>query len=163
LLLARPATIPRARVAKTEQKAIHFNLQKVVTRATHELLAPPTHRALPLLVHRWNAHRAERFFVSTLKTIQTLAQRCGIADGRDHNPNAMSLWLAGGGCNAGHTIGATDELGMTAVEGKAHIRDFHVTVLRLLGLDDNKLTYYHAGRFKQLSQFGGQLIKNLIA
>jgi hypothetical protein len=115
------------------------------------------------LVHRWNAHRAERFFVSTLKTIQTLAQRCGIADGRDHNPNAMSLWLAGGGCNAGHTIGATDELGMTAVEGKAHIRDFHVTILRLLGLDDNKLTYYHAGRFKQLSQFGGQLIKNLIA
>jgi hypothetical protein len=71
--------------------------------------------------------------------------------------------LAGGGCNAGHTIGATDELGMTAVEGKAHVRDFHVTLLRLLGLDDNKLTYYHAGRFKQLSQFGGTVIKGLIA
>lgn len=88
--------------------------------------------------------------------------RGGIAYGRDHNPNAMTIWLAGGGCNAGHTIGATDERGMEAVEGKAHVRDFHVTLLRLLGLDDNKLTFYHAGRFKQLSQFGGQVIKGLI-
>ncbi len=88
--------------------------------------------------------------------------RGGTAYGRDHNPNAMTIWLAGGGCNAGHTIGATDELGMEAVEGKAHIRDFHVTLLRLLGLDDNKLTYYHAGRFKQLSQFGGTVIPGLI-
>ncbi len=89
--------------------------------------------------------------------------RGGTAYGRDHNPNAMTMWLAGGGCNAGHTIGATDELGMAAVEDKAHVRDFHVTLLRLLGLDDNKLTYYHAGRFKQLSQFGGTVIKKLIA
>ena len=54
------------------------------------------------------------------------------------------------------------ELGMEAVERKAHIRDFHVTLLRLLGLDDSKLTYYHAGRFKQLSQFGGALIPELV-
>lgn len=87
----------------------------------------------------------------------------GLAYGRDHNPNAMSIWLAGGGCNAGHTIGATDEMGATAVENVHHVRDFHVTLLRLLGLDDNKLTYYHAGRFKQLSQFGGKLIPELIA
>ena len=52
---------------------------------------------------------------------------------------------------------------MKAVDGVAHVRDFHVTLLRLLGLDDNKLTYYHAGRFKQLSQFGGKVIKELIA
>jgi hypothetical protein len=89
--------------------------------------------------------------------------RGGVAYGRDHNPNAMTIWLAGGGCRAGHTIGATDELGMEAVEGKAHLRDFHVTLLRLLGLDDKKLTYYHAGRFKQLSQFGGMVLKDLIA
>lgn len=89
--------------------------------------------------------------------------RGGTAYGRDHNPNAMTIWLAGGGVKAGHTIGATDELGMQAVEGKAHVRDFHVTLLRLLGLDDNKLTYYHAGRFKQLSQFGGTVIKELLA
>jgi hypothetical protein len=89
--------------------------------------------------------------------------RGGVAYGRDHNPNAMTIWLAGGGCNAGHTIGATDEMGMTAVEEVHPVRDLHVTLLRLLGLDDNKLTYYHAGRFKQLSQFGGQVIEDLIA
>ncbi len=89
--------------------------------------------------------------------------RQGTAYGRDHNPNAMTIWLAGGGCNAGHTIGATDELGMEAVEKRSHVRDFHVTLLRLLGLDDNRLTFYHAGRFKQLSQFGGEVIQDLIA
>ena len=89
--------------------------------------------------------------------------RGGTAYGRDHNPNAMTIWLAGGGVRAGHTIGRTDDLGMEAVEGKAHVRDFHVTLLRLLGLDDNRLTYYHAGRFKQLSQFGGAVIRELIA
>ena len=89
--------------------------------------------------------------------------RGGVAYGRDHNPNAMTIWMAGGGCNAGHTIGATDERGMEAVENVHHVRDFHVTLLRLLGLDDNKLTFYHAGRFKQLSQFGGKVIDELIA
>lgn len=89
--------------------------------------------------------------------------RGGIKYGRDHNPRAMTVWLAGGGVKAGHTIGATDELGMEAVESVHPLRDFHVTLLRLLGLDDNKLTYFHAGRYKQLSQFGGQLIGKLIA
>lgn len=86
----------------------------------------------------------------------------GVAYGRDHNPDAMSIWMAGGGCNAGHTIGATDEIGAKAVADVHHVRDFHVTLLRLLGLDDNKLSYYHAGRFKQLSQFGGKVIDKLI-
>lgn len=89
--------------------------------------------------------------------------RGGTAYGRDHNPHAMTIWLAGGGCHAGHTVGATDELGMSAVDEVHHVRDFHVTLLRLLGLDDNKLTFYHAGRFKQLSQFGGKVIAKLIA
>jgi uncharacterized protein (DUF1501 family) len=89
--------------------------------------------------------------------------RGGTAYGRDHNPTAMTMWLAGGGVKAGHTIGATDETGMTAVDKVHHVRDVHCTLLRLLGLDDNKLTYYHAGRFKQLSQFGGTVIKELIA
>lgn len=88
--------------------------------------------------------------------------RQGTAFGRDHNPRAMTLWLAGGGVRAGHTIGATDELGAEAVECVHPIRDFHVTLLRLLGLDDNRLTYFHAGRFKQLSQFGGKVIEQLV-
>ncbi|MCH5377556.1 MAG: DUF1501 domain-containing protein, partial [Planctomycetes bacterium] len=89
--------------------------------------------------------------------------RGGVAYGRDHNPRAMTIWMAGGGSNAGHTIGATDETGAEAVECVHHVRDLHVTILRLLGLDDNKLTYFHGGRFKQLSQFGGRVIEDLIA
>ncbi|WP_009962053.1 DUF1501 domain-containing protein [Verrucomicrobium spinosum] len=89
--------------------------------------------------------------------------RGGTSYGRDHNPKAMTVWMAGGGVRAGHTIGATDETGAQAVDCVHHVRDLHVTLLRLLGLDDNKLTYFHAGRFKQLSQFGGSVIKELIA
>lgn len=87
----------------------------------------------------------------------------GQSYGRDHNAKAMAMWFAGGGTRAGHTVGATDELGAEAVECVHHIRDVHVTILHLLGLDDNKLTYYHAGRHKQLSQFGGEVIHELIA
>ncbi len=89
--------------------------------------------------------------------------RGGTAYGRDHNPHAMTIWLAGGGVKAGATVGETDETGSTAVECIHHVRDFHITLLRLLGLDDNKLTYFHGGRFKQLSQFGGQHIPELLA
>ncbi len=87
----------------------------------------------------------------------------GIAYGRDHNPDAMPMWFAGGGVKAGNTIGATDELGQTATEVVHPIRDLHVTLLNLFGLDDNKLTYFHGGRHKQLSQFGGEVIKEIIA
>ena len=87
----------------------------------------------------------------------------GHVAGRDHNAKAMNVLLAGGGVNAGQAIGATDELGATAAECVHHVRDFHVTLLHLLGLDDNKLTYFHEGRFKQLSQVGGQVIRELLA
>jgi hypothetical protein len=87
----------------------------------------------------------------------------GKSYGRDHNAKAMTMWFAGGGTRAGHTIGATDELGAEAVECVHHIRDVHVTLLHLLGLDDNKLTFYHAGRHKQLSQFGGNVITELLS
>ena len=89
--------------------------------------------------------------------------RNGTAYGRDHNPQAMTVWLAGGGVKAGHTVGATDELGERAFDIVHPLRDFHVTLLHLLGLDDRRLTYYHAGRFKQLSQFGGKVIRELLA
>jgi len=87
----------------------------------------------------------------------------GIAYGRDHNPDAMAMWMAGGGVKAGHTIGATDDIGQKAVEVVHPLRDVHVSLLHLLGLDDSRLTYFHGGRFKQLSQFGGQVIHELIA
>ncbi len=87
----------------------------------------------------------------------------GKSYGRDHNAKAMAMWFAGGGVRGGHTVGMTDELGMEAVDCVHPLRNVHVTLLRLLGLDDNRLTYYHAGRFKQLSQFGGEVIDELIA
>jgi hypothetical protein len=86
----------------------------------------------------------------------------GAAAGRDHNARAMCVWLAGGGVRAGQVIGATDELGAKAVEVVRPIKDLHVTLLHLLGLNDNKLTYFHEGRFKQLSQTGGTVIKELL-
>lgn len=88
--------------------------------------------------------------------------RGGVAYGRDHNAEAMTIWFAGGGVKAGQTIGATDELGQRAVEVVHPLRDMHVTVVKLMGLDDNRLTYFHGGRFKQLSQFGGQVIEELL-
>jgi uncharacterized protein (DUF1501 family) len=81
--------------------------------------------------------------------------------GRDHNAKAMALWLAGGGVRGGRTVGATDELGAKAVECVHHVKDLHCTLLSLLGLDDNKLTYFHEGRYKQLSQTGGDVIKEI--
>jgi len=83
--------------------------------------------------------------------------------GRDHNAKAMNMWLAGGEANAGCVVGATDEIGDTAVEEVHPLNDLHLTILRLLGLDDDRLRYFHEGRDKQLSQFGGQLIRELIA
>ncbi len=85
------------------------------------------------------------------------------ANGRGHNADAMVVVMAGGGTPAGTVVGATDEVGNRAVEVVHPIRDLHVTWLRLMGLDDNRLTYFHGGRFKQLSQVGGQLIPELIA
>lgn len=83
--------------------------------------------------------------------------------GRGHNVDAMTMLMAGGGVKRGAVVGATDELGAQAVECAHPIQDLHVTLLHLLGLDDNKLTYFHAGRYKQLSQFGGKVIQELIA
>ncbi len=82
--------------------------------------------------------------------------------GRGHNVDAMTTLFAGGGVKPG-VFGATDELGAEAVECVHPIRDVHCTILHLLGLDDNKLTYFHGGRYKQLSQFGGEVIREIVA
>ena len=82
--------------------------------------------------------------------------------GRGHNNRAMTMLFAGGGVKPG-VVGATDELGSAAAENVHPIRDLHVTLLHMLGLDDNKLTYFHGGRFKQLSQVGGEVIGEILA
>ncbi|MDA1232943.1 MAG: DUF1501 domain-containing protein, partial [Planctomycetota bacterium] len=81
--------------------------------------------------------------------------------GRGHNNKAMTMLFAGGGVKPG-IVGGTDEIGSSAVECVHPIRDVHVTLLQLLGLDDNKLTYFHTGRYKQLSQFGGEVISEIL-
>jgi len=67
-------------------------------------------------------------------------------DGRDHNPTGFTMWLAGGGVQGGRTIGATDELGLRAVEERLHVHDLHATILHLMGIDHMKLVYRYKGR-----------------
>ena len=77
-------------------------------------------------------------------------------NGRDHNPYGFTIWMAGGGVKGGITYGSTDELGLYAIENKAHIHDIHATILHLLGLDHEKLTYLHNGRDERLTIVDGQ-------
>ena len=67
-------------------------------------------------------------------------------DGRDHNPWGFTMWMAGGGVRGSRTLGATDEIGLRAVEDRLHVRDLHATILHLLGLNHMQLTYFHKGR-----------------
>jgi hypothetical protein len=75
--------------------------------------------------------------------------------GRDHNPNGFTMWMAGGGIRGGKVIGATDEIGLRAVEDKVHMHDAHATILSLLGLDHRRLTYLFQGREQRLTDVGG--------
>jgi hypothetical protein len=83
-------------------------------------------------------------------------------DGRDHNPHAFSMWLAGGGVNGGTVVGATDEFGYYAVENKVHMHDLHATILHLMGLEHEKLTYRHAGRDFRLTDVKGRVVKEVM-
>lgn len=83
--------------------------------------------------------------------------------GRDHNKHGMVVWFAGGGIKGGTSVGATDDTGLKAAENRYHLHDMHATLLHLMGLDDMKLTYYHAGRFKRLTDLGGRVIKEMLA
>jgi hypothetical protein len=87
----------------------------------------------------------------------------GGSDGRDHHPNAFSMWLAGGGIKPGITLGETDDLGFNAVKDRVHVHDLHATLLHLLGFDHTKLTYRYAGRDFRLTDVSGNLVKELIA
>ena len=66
-------------------------------------------------------------------------------DGRDHNPTGFTMWMAGGGVEGGRTIGATDELGLHAIDERLHVDDLHATILYLLGIDHRRLIYRHKG------------------
>ena len=84
-------------------------------------------------------------------------------DGRDHNPQGYTMWLAGAGVRPGIRYGKTDEYGYYAVEDKVHLHDLHATMLHLLGLDHLKLTYKYAGRDFRLTDVHGEIIHGLLA
>jgi hypothetical protein len=83
--------------------------------------------------------------------------------GRDHHPQAFTMWLAGGGIKSGLTYGVTDELGFHVVENPVHVHDVQATILHLLGFDHEKLTYHYAGRDFRLTDVHGQVVTDLLA
>jgi hypothetical protein len=85
------------------------------------------------------------------------------AQGRDHNPNGFTCWLAGAGVKRGFSYGATDEFGYKAVENIVTVHDFHATILHLLGLDHERLTYYHNGLERRLTDVHGEVVKPVLA
>jgi uncharacterized protein (DUF1501 family) len=83
--------------------------------------------------------------------------------GRDHHPQAYTMWLAGGGIKQGLTYGATDDLGFNVVENPVHTHDLQATILRLLGFDHERLTYFHAGREFRLTDVHGHVVNDILA
>jgi hypothetical protein len=84
-------------------------------------------------------------------------------DGRDHNPNGFTMWMAGAGVKRGFAYGATDDYGYFAMEDKMHVHDLHATLLHLLGLDHERLTYRHAGRDFRLTDVYGTVARGILA
>ena len=84
------------------------------------------------------------------------------SNGRDHNNHGFSVWLAGGGVRGGLAYGATDEFGFAAVEKKVHVHDLHATILHLMGLDHEKLTYRYSGRDFRLTDVHGVVVKDIL-
>ncbi len=84
-------------------------------------------------------------------------------DGRDHNPDGFTVWFAGGGTKPGLHYGSTDEYGFYAAENKVHVHDFHATVLALMGLNHEKLTFRHAGRDFRLTDVHGRIVSEVFA
>jgi hypothetical protein len=85
------------------------------------------------------------------------------SDGRDHNPRGFTVFLAGGGVKPGLAYGATDEIGHYAVDQKVHMHDLHATLLHLLGVDHERLTYTYAGREFRLTDIAGRVVHDIIA
>jgi hypothetical protein len=83
--------------------------------------------------------------------------------GRNHNPYGFSMWLAGAGVKGGTAYGATDEFGFEAVEDKVHVHDLHATILHLMGLDHELLTYFHQGRDERLTDVYGTVVEGVLA
>ena len=85
------------------------------------------------------------------------------AKGREHHHQVFSSWLAGGGVRGGMTWGKSDDYGVAVAEDRVHVHDFHATMLHLLGLDHERLTFRHAGRDYRLTDVAGNVVKQILA
>ncbi|MCB1093857.1 MAG: DUF1501 domain-containing protein, partial [Verrucomicrobiae bacterium] len=83
-------------------------------------------------------------------------------NGRDHNPEGFTMWLAGGGVKPGFRYGATDDYGYYATVDKMHVHDLHATILHLMGLDHERLTYRYAGRDFRLTDIHGNVVHDVM-
>jgi hypothetical protein len=83
--------------------------------------------------------------------------------GRDHNPWGFSVWLAGAKVRGGFAYGATDPFGLRAIDDKVHVHDLHATILHLLGLDHEALTYLNNGRYERLTDVAGRVVREIMA
>jgi uncharacterized protein (DUF1501 family) len=83
--------------------------------------------------------------------------------GRDHNPWGFTMWMAGAGIKGGQIVGQTDEIGLRAIEKRAHVHDVHATILHLLGLEHERTLFQHNGRLERPTINGGELIRELIS
>ena len=83
--------------------------------------------------------------------------------GRDHHPQAFSMWMAGGGIKPGIQIGKTDEFGFHITEDPIHVHDIQATIMHCLGLDHERLTYHHAGRDFRLTDVFGKVVEKILA
>lgn len=102
----------------------------------------------------WTSEMGRTPFINDLK---------GEKPGRDHNQYGLTVWMAGGDVKPGATAGATDEFGIRAAEVPIPMRDVHATVLNLMGLRDDRLTYLHAGRYRRLTDIGGQVLTPIVS
>ena len=84
-------------------------------------------------------------------------------DGRDHNPHAFTMWMAGGGVKRGFSYGHSDDYGFYTVDEKVHVHDLHATMLALLGIEHEQLTYRHAGRDFRLTDVHGHVVREILA
>jgi arylsulfatase A-like enzyme len=97
------------------------------------------------------------------RTPFTQSEAGTLGKGRDHNQYGFSAWLAGAGLKHGFAYGATDDFGLKAVENPVHWHDFHATILHLLGIDHERLTFYHNGIRRRLTNVHGRVIGDLLA
>jgi hypothetical protein len=123
--------------------------------------------------HRRTARNSDQAFAAVVKdlksrglfddTLEVGGLAGTIQSGRDHNPFAFSLWLAGGGIKGGMTYGVTDDFGFKVVDKPVHVHDLHATILHLMGIDHTKLTYRYSGRDFRLTDVSGTVLHDIIA